>query len=193
MTWYKLRIGNFELRYTPLKIEIQDFPYCNKDGEILKRVVMPRTQEQKPYFLDSKGDKYDFAFRLIKGIARAKLDKTKEVKNFFEVDSNEVEDLLTEKVYIIDCPLLLEKLQKENTALKFAFSNGNGFKVYLAYVHTSKLYKDILFMSLGTAQKSKLIKEVINQMKNQKAQKLTEITILGINKATAEELLTIEV
>src|SRR3989304_2305881 len=92
MVFYKLRIGNYEVRYTPLSPE------------------------------------------------------TKEVTNFIEVKNNEVEDLLTEKVYVMDCPLLFEKLQKEKKALKFAFSNGNGFKVYLAYVHISNLYPDILFM-----------------------------------------------
>lgn len=189
MVWYKLRIGNYNLRYTPINAEIKEFPYCDKDGNILKKVIPQKSAEYKTYFIDSKGNRQETAFRLIKGKARAKLDKTKEVNNFIEVKNNEVEDLLTERFYVVDCPLLFEKLKKEKKALKFAFSNGNGFKVYLAYIHSSSLYPDILFMSLGQAQKSILIKEAIEQIQNQDAKRTTELIVMGVNKATTEELL----
>ena len=193
MVFYKLRIGNYELRYTPLKADIKEFSYCNKDGEILTKIIPPKTQEVKTYFVDSKGNKYDTAFRLIKGLPRAKLSKTKEVNNFVEVKSKEVEDLLTERFYFVDCPLLFDKLQSEKKALKFCFSNGNGYLVYLAYIHTSELYPDCLFMSCGRTQKSNLIKDIIGVIQNQKQVRVLETEVMGINRATAEELLEIEV
>jgi len=36
-TWYKLKIGKFEVRYTPLN-QSEDFPYCDINGNELKRV-----------------------------------------------------------------------------------------------------------------------------------------------------------
>ena len=189
MVFYKLKVGKFDLRYTPLKATTKEFPFCDKDGKELTKVIPPKTQENKTYFVDGEGNKHTQAFRLIKDKPMAKLSKTKEVNNFLEVDGGEIEDLLTEKVYVVDCPLLLEKLRAHKKAFKFAFTNGNGFKVLLAYVHTSKLYKDILFMSMGTAQKSTLIAEVVKQMDNQTATKEIELTIMGVNKAKVEDLI----
>lgn len=191
MVWYKLKIGNYEVKYTPLSAEIKEYPYCDKDGNIIKKVIPTKTEEQKTFYVDEKGNKHNIAFRLIKGKARAKLDKTKEINNFLEVKEIEVEDLLTEKFYICNSPLLLEKLKEEKKALKFAFTNGNGFKVFMGYLHTSKLYEDVLFMSLGQTQKSILIQNVLSQLENQKEKKSIEVVIMGVNKATTEELLEI--
>jgi hypothetical protein len=191
MVFYKLKIGNYEVRYTPISAEVKEYPYCDKEGNLLKKVIPFKPNEVKTYYIDNNGNKYETAFRLIKGVARAKLDKTKEVNNFIEVKNNEVEDLLTERQYIVDSPLLLEKLQKDKKAIKFAFSNGNGFKVYLAYIHTSNLYPDLLFMSLGQAQKSVLINKIVEQLKNKKTQDKTELIVMGVNKATTDELLEI--
>jgi hypothetical protein len=189
MVFYKLRVGNYEVRYTPLKLTAKDFPYCDSEGNILNKIELHTPRPKTEYVNLTTGEKHTEVFRLINGLARAKISKTKEVNNFLQVNKNEVEDLLIEKVYVVDSPLLLEKLQQEKKAFKFAFSNGNGFKVYLAYIHTSELYKNVLFMSLGQAQKSTLIKEVLEQIQNSKAQRETEMIISGVNKATCEELL----
>lgn len=191
MVFYKLKVGNYEIRYTPLKAEVREFPFCDKDGNLLKKVIPPKPAEMKTFFVDNAGNSHAVAFRLIKGQARAKLSKTKEVNNFIEVKNSEVEDLLTEKFYVCDCALLLEKLQKERKALKFGYTAGNGYKVYLAYLHTSELYPDLLFMSLGQAQKSKLITEIVGQMKNQEKKRIVEQVVMGVNKASVDELLEI--
>lgn len=189
MVWYKLKVGNFDLKYTPIKPAVKEFSFCDKDGKTLMKVIPPKKDEFKTYFVDEEGNKHTQAFRLINGVARAKLDKTKEVNKFLEVDKSEVEDLLTENFYVVNCPLLLEKLQKSKKALKFAFTNGRGFKVYLGYIHTSELYKDVLFMSLGRGQKSALIKEIVGELENQTAKQSIEVTIMGVDKAKAEDLI----
>lgn len=51
MVWYKLKIGNYEARYTPIKAEVKDFPYCDKDGNLLTKVIPPKTQSQKTFFI----------------------------------------------------------------------------------------------------------------------------------------------
>ncbi|HEY0090451.1 MAG TPA: hypothetical protein VGB37_16495 [Candidatus Lokiarchaeia archaeon] len=188
MVWYSLKIGNWSIRYTPLNPIIKEYPSCNKDGKLLKKVA---GRFESGYFIDEKGNKYDTAFKLINGKPYAKLQKTKETSNYKEVDINEVEDLLQERVYLAECNELLNELTNSEKSLKFGFTNGNGFKVYKAYIYPSKIYKGYLFMSLGTTQISEIIKE-INEVKKEK-KKLAEIDISlqGINRAKIEELITI--
>lgn len=189
MVWYNLRIGQYNLKYTPLKAEVKIFPYCDKDGNILKKVLP--TNKEKSYFIDDKENKHDTAFRLINDKPFSKLTKTKETDNFKEVDLKEVENLLIEKTYIVDSKFLLNDLKESNKALKFGFTNGNGFKVYLGYIHTSILYPNLLFMSLGISLKSDLIKD-IKELMNEK-NKAEEITLIinGIDKAKVEDLIQI--
>jgi len=187
MVWYNLQVGKYQIKYTPLKAETKEYPYCDKDGNPVKK-VMPVNKE-KSYFIDDKGTKTFNAFRLINGNPRAKLSKTKEVSVFKEVDKNEVEDLLIEKQYLVDCSYLLEDLKTTGKCLKFGFTNGNGYKVFKAYIHRSNLYKDLLFMSLGITQKSEIIQNLKEVMKN-KTEDL-QITIDGVDKAKVEDLIEI--
>jgi len=107
------------------------------------------------------------------------------------IEIKEVEDLLTESVYLVECDNLLNELNESGMALKFGFTNGNGYKVSKAYVYPSKIYKGYLFMSLGRTQISELIGE-IDSIKNdiKKAKQITA-TIQGINRASVEELIAI--
>lgn len=172
------------MKYTGIKPPIQIFPKCDENGKIIEE----KKEDKKPSsYMDRKFKGQ--IFRLINGKARAKLSRTKEIDNFLIVDSREIDDLLCERFYVVNCPLLLEKLKKEKKAWKFAFSFGNGFKVYLAYIHTSELYKDVLFMTMGTAQKSNLIKEIVEDIKSKEGVRTFEVDVMGVNRATPEELL----
>jgi predicted XRE-type DNA-binding protein len=186
MVWYKLKVGLFDLKYTPLKAETKEFPYCDKDGNILKKVINRGTS----HFIDDKGNKQVKSYRLIKGKAMDKLSKTKEVSKYIEVNNKEVEDLLAEKIYFVDCPLLFNELKESGKALKFAFTNGNGFKVFKAYIHLSKLYPNMLFMSLGLAQKSELLNSIKEQLSTQNKKQI-EISVSEVDKASVEDLLEI--
>lgn len=173
------------MKYTPLKAIIQNFPKCDKDGNLIKE-----DKDKKPTsYLERKLNR-EHTFRLINGKPKAKLDRTKEVKKFVNVEVEEVEDLLVEKEYVVNCPLLKEKIKKQKKAIKCAFSFGNGFKVYLAYIYLNKTY-NVLFMSMGNAFKSELIKEIVIDINNKASVKEYEVMISGVNKATAEELIEI--
>ena len=75
--------------------------------------------------------------------------------------------------------------------MKFAFTNGNGFKVFLAFVYVNPLYEDLLFMCLGNSKKSTLIKE-IKELQNQKDKmKSIDLSIQGVDKARVEDLIQI--
>lgn len=188
MVWYNLKIGSFTIKYTALNPIEKEYPYCNAEGKEVKKIS---GKFEKGYFVDSEGNKIDTAYRLINNKPYAKLTKTKEVNNYKEVELNEVEDLLQERVYLVESDSLLRELSESGKALKFGFTNGNGFKVYKAYIYPSKIYKGYLFMSLGTTQISELITE-IDEVKAQK-KKAEQITtsIQGINRASVEELIQI--
>jgi len=188
MVWYNLTIGTFNLKYTPLKPIEQSFPYCDENGNELKRKAKVKGEY---VFVDGKGNEHKSAFRLVNGKPMAKLTKTKEVSNYKEVESNEVDDLITEKQYVVECQALYNELRDNNKALKFGFTFGNGFKVYKAYIHTSNLYKNLLFMSVGTTQKSELIKGILQEQKQSKKLQQIDITIQGVDRAKVEDLIQI--
>jgi len=184
--WYNLKIGNWNLKYTPLNPIEKEYPLCDENGKLLERVS---GKIERGHFLNENKEKVAIAFRLINNKPYAKLSKTKEVNTYKEVELNEVEDLLQERVYLVDSDSLLNELKTTGKALKFGFTNGNGFKVYKAYLYPSKIYKGYLFMSLGTTQISELITE-ISEIKAQQ-NKLNELTlnISGINRAKVEDLI----
>jgi len=189
MVWYNLKVGNYNLKYTPLSPLAKEYSNCDKDGNELKKIS---GKFEKGYFLnETTQEKHDTSFKLINGKPYTKLSKTKEVEKFCEVDINEVEDLLQERVYLVEGNTLLNDLQSKGKALKFGFTNGNGFKVYKAYLYPSKIYKGFLFMSLGTTQISELVTEIAEIKKQE--DKLAEITlsITGLNQLKVEDLLTI--
>jgi len=188
MVWYSLKIGNWNLKYTPLNPVNKEYPFCDKDGKPLKKVA---GKFEKGYFIDEKENRHDIAFKLINGKPYIKLQKTKETSNYKEVNINEVEDLLQERVYLVECDALLQELVNSEMALKFGFTNGNGFKVYKAYVYPSKIYKGYLFMSLGTTQISEIIREINEVKKAKNKLEQIEVSIQGINRAKIEELITI--
>ena len=189
MVFYNLKVGSYELKYTPLKTTTTEYPYCDSEGNILKRVVEGKTNA---FYLNEKtGEKLPNAFRLIKDKPMAKLSKTKEVTNFKEVDVKEINDLIIEKEYLVFNDLLLRDLKQNNNCLKFGFTNGNGFKVFLAFVYVNPLYPELLFMALGNSKKSEIIKQ-IKELQNQKDKlKSVDISIQGINKAKVEDLIQI--
>jgi len=186
MVWYNLKIGNWNLKYTPLNPIEKEYPLCDENGKLLERVS---GKIDKGHYLNENKEKVNIAFRLINNKPYSKLSKTKEVNIYKEVELNEVEDLLQEKVYLVESSSLLNELITTGKALKFGFTNGNGFKVFKAYIYPSKIYKGYLFMSLGRTQISELITE-IDEIKEQQ-KKLSDITlsITGINQAKVEDLM----
>ena len=188
MVWYNLKVGSWNLKYTALNPIEKEYPYCDSEGKVLEKVT---GKFEKGYFLNSNGEKVDSAFRLINNKPYAKLQKTKEVTNYKEVDIKEVEDLLQERVYLIENDNLLEELKATGKALKFGFTNGNGFKVYKAYIYPSKLYSGYLFMSLGTTQISELIMAIDEVKAQKKEAEQISVTIQGVNRASVDELIAI--
>lgn len=188
MVFYNLTIGSFKIKYTPLNPRVIDFPYCDKDGNILKRVVEGKG---KAVFINEQtGERHEQAFKLIKDKPVSKLSKTKEVSKYKEVDLNEVYDLITEKEYYVESDILLQELKETGKAVKFGFTFGNGFKVYKAYVYVNPLY-NCLFMSVGTTQKSEVLQELREIQTQKKKSEEISLVVQGIERAKVEDLIEI--
>lgn len=185
MVWYNLKIGNWTARYTPINPKKEQFEDCDSDGNVLKRVSGTYT---KGHYENENGERFETAFKLIKGNPRAKFSKTKEVNSFKEVDLKECDELIIERQYLVECDGLLEELKTTGKALKFGFTAGNGFKVYFAYLKPSN-YDGFLEMVCGTTNKNEVILNLIEGI--QAKQKVKEITatIEGVERAKVEDLL----
>ena|SRR3989304_1273340 len=188
MVWYNLKVGSWALKLTPLNPIEKEYPYCDKDGNALKKVS---GKFEKGHFENDKGEVFDTAFRLIKDKPCAKLDKTKEVVKFLEFDKSEVADLLIEKQYLVEGDSLLRELNDSGKALKFAYTSGNGFKVYKAYLYPSEVYNGYMIMALGTTQISEIIRDIVDDKTKASKLKAIEMTISGVDKAKVEDLIEI--
>jgi len=147
----------------------------------------------KAIYENNKGEQVskEQVLRLINNKPLGKLSKTKEVKNYKEVDLKQKDDLIIEKSYLVCCDGLLNELETTGKALVFAYTSGNGYKVYKAFLYPSKLYKGFLLMDLATTQKSEVILGMIEGLKQQNKSKETEVILQGIETAKVEDLIEI--
>ena len=189
MVWYNLKIGNWACKITPINPTPREYQDVDKDGNPLKRV---KGEFTKGYFVNEETDeKHENAFKLINGTPRGKLSKTKEVSNYREVELKEVENVIVEKQYLVEGDLLLQELKESGKALKFAYTGGNGYKVYVGYLYPS-IYEGFLELACGTTLKSEVIKDIIdNKAQAKKLQKI-DTTIQGVDRATADELVCLD-
>jgi len=194
MVWFSIKIGDkYEAKYTPLNPIKKEYESCDKEGNILKKVS---GKFEKGHFINEKtGEIHDKAFKLIKGKASSGFTGKIAKLDVKEVKPSEVEDLLIEKEFLVDCPKLYDELIKENKSFISAGWFGNGYKAYKVYIEASKLYKGYCNMKCGTTSKSEIITDVIGELteSNRLKEKLAEVelTIQSVNKVNVEDLIQI--
>ena len=171
----EVNIGGYNAKITKVNgkplIEVSE-GYVDKDGNELIEEV---TGKRESVWKDGKGSIVEQKFKLVNGKVFNKFKLTKEIpkERIKEVDKTEAFDLLTENIYYVECEPLREKLLDEDKALKFHFSNGNGYKIYIAYVTT---FKDSMVMYLGIdtlsngletiskVKSSRVIKQIVEEV-----------------------------
>lgn len=189
MVWHDLRVGSWHCRITPLNPLEQEFEDVNEEGVKLKKIAGNYT---KGYFIDeATGQRYDKAYKKINGKVVDKLSKTQETSNYREVERAEADDLIVEHEYLVENDELLQELRDSGKALKFAYCNGNGYKVYMAYIVTSDLYAGLLFMKCGRTFKHTLITQISEVREQEKKLKEIELTTKRVDKAKVEDLISI--
>lgn len=162
MRYIEINIGGYQAKVTKVNgtplIEVSE-GYVDKNGnEIVEEVIGKRESVWK----NKDGQIVEERFKLVNGKPTAKFKLIKEVpkEKIRIVPKAEAYDLLTEAIYKVDCPLLYEKLLADDTAYKYLFSMGNGFKLYLTYLTTFGkdlvMYLGIDTLSNGLAQLDKV-------------------------------------
>lgn len=165
--------GTIEFQYFSIDKKRKEFPLCDINGNKIERVY---DQKAEYHYENDKGEKIDKqdTFRMINGKPSAKMDKTKSIQVQAVVSRNEAHDLLKEHYYqmVTDTPSaerLKKELDKNDQAVKFLFSNGNGYKAYQSYIYP---YHDLWIMIAGNGYLSEQLEtEIVYEPKETKKKK----------------------
>ena len=188
MVFYSLKVGKYDLKYSPFSDNDEQYPICDKDGEVLDYVKGTRTNGY--YVKPNTEEKVTQTFMLINGKAKEKFTRTKETNHFKIVEENECEDLVNPKQYIVECDNLLTELKATKKCLKFGISFGGFSKPYFAIISVNKLYNR-LEMNISKGFKSQQYADYSKQLEDKKAVEEITLTISGIDKVKIEELITL--
>jgi hypothetical protein len=151
MRWTELEIKNYGnvlvTSIQPKEIEVSD-EYYDEEGNELKEEVLSKRQA---VFKNQDGNIVERKYKKVKvndeWILLDKFVLTKGISKTEEVDKIKIFEVIPEKHYYAKNDVLLSVLQKDDKALKFRYSTGNGYKcVYDAYLTP---YNDRLIMILG--------------------------------------------
>jgi hypothetical protein len=194
MVWNKIQIGKFKVKYTSIEVPKKDYPYCDKDGNVLQKVS--GKFERGHYLNEETGEQHQKAYKLINGKAsKGFVGRIKNVENPIEISKDEVEDLIIEKEYLAENQELYNELESKGKAYKFGGWFGNGYKAYRVYVYPSKLYKGFCIMACGCGQKSEVIKDLVEELeedeKMKKKAKEFENELDNVNKVKVDELIQV--
>ena len=186
MVFFSIRVGNYNIKYSPFSDEDEQYPICDKEKTILEYVKGTRTNGY--YINPVSKEKVDKTFMLVNGEPKEKFEKTKETDKFRIVENQEANDLVNPKMYIVECDKLKEELRESGKSLKFGFSNGGKSKPYYAIVCFQPLF-NTLEMWISKAKKSEQYADYTNSLQDK--QKLREMTLMieGIDKAKVEDLI----
>jgi len=178
-----MKIGVFDVEIVGrLFQERKSYPLCDKDGNL----ITTESTKGKREYKNSEGTLISATYRLINGKAMAKFSKTRDIKRFEEVSKTEVFNLRTEEYFFCNCDSLKEHLKQKDTALKFIYTNGNGFKAYESYLF---VFQDELVMVCGFGQLS----DLLVKMKAKQSEKESNLIVEEVERANPEELMEIAV
>jgi len=186
MVFYSINVGNYNIKYSPFNSNDEQYPICDKDGEVLDYVKGTRTNGY--YVKPNTEEKVTKTFMLVNGKPKEKFERTKQTNHFKIVEETESEDLVNPKQYLCECNELLEELKASGKALKFGISFGGKSKPYYAIISVNKLYNR-LEMWISKGKKSEQYQEYLQTLDDQKAIQEITLSIDGIDKVKIEELI----
>lgn len=172
-----MKIGVFDVKVVKrLEEPRKEYPLCDKDGNELVSDFKPSARTLKT----KEGVVVTETYRLINGKPLAKFKKTDKVANFEEVSKVSAYDLRVEEYYFCECDALKKQLKEKDTALRFVYTNGNGYRAYISYLI---VYQDNLVMVCGFGSLTELC-ERVKANRSEKAE-----TEEQVERANPEELL----
>lgn len=155
MSWANIKIGSYKAKIRPLAIQLPKLVDCDKEGNEVKKIQLQRAEYKHIRVKDSKEiDKKD-VYKGYKGKVYRKMSKTTEIEKYEKIQISKARDLNVEKNYQVVCSKLQNDL-KDDEAIIFPYSNGNGYKAYQSVVYKEN---GNLIMGCGLGFKSELIKK----------------------------------
>src|SRR3990167_8973748 len=95
--WYELSLGDYRAKIAPLNVKRKTYEDVDKEGNKLKIVYIDESGKEtrfpKRAFKSESGTLVSKAYKTINGKVFDKFNRTKEVKNYIEVDDVEAYDL----------------------------------------------------------------------------------------------------
>jgi len=196
--YFKLKLGEWDLRITPLEADEPKYPACDDKKNVLKWIA---GKLQKGYFINEKtGQRFDKACKLVNGkVVTEFKSRMLEQKKYFEVADAEADDLIVKHTYLVEPSEIADKLysylSKNKKSLKFGYNAGKGWKGFRTYMFCSRLFKGCLEMTCGNGQKSQLIKAKIADAETEKAAKEAlkniNLNISNVNSVAVEDLIAL--
>jgi hypothetical protein len=186
MVFFSIRVGTYNIRYSPFSEDDETYPICDKDKNVLEYVK--GTNVRGYYVNPTTKEKVENTFMLVNGEPKDKFEKTKETDRFKIVENQEANDLVNPKMYLVECDRLKEELRTSGKSLKFGFSNGGKSKPYFAIICLNPIF-NTLEMWISKTKKSEQYTEYTNGLQDKA--KLKEMTLMidGIDKAKVEDLI----
>lgn len=189
VTENKLKIGNHEAIMIALRPKEREYESVDRSGN---KLIYVSGKVERGYHTDAEGNKVIDVCKLIGGKPIPKLLKTKEIKpeKVEMVPIHQVDNLITEKEYLIDCDSILQELnnEKSGSAYSFKYSTGNGHAVYRALVYPDKVFKGYARMKLGTTRVSEIISELEEVRANKEKLKSISLSLQELPKATVDDI-----
>jgi len=178
--------GTIEGQIWSIDKDRKEFENCDSNGLSVKKIV---EQKEVAHYENSEGKVVpkEQMVKLVNGKPASKLSKTKEISKYDLVSSTEAQDLLKEHYYqFVSSTPSAEKLRdfltQNDKALRFKYSNGNGYKAYDSYLY---VYHGVFVIALGYGLLSEQIEPeaiVVSREEKKKATKL-------VAEATIENLM----
>lgn len=173
----KFKINDYDIEVLG-KIEQarEEYPSCDEQGN---EVIVEKGEYKKAVYKNKEGVIISKVYKLIGGKPYEKFKKTDKVTACVEVPKTDVYDLIIECAYLCRNDELKEYLQKKDVALKFLYTNGNGYKAYYSYLC---VYQNRLIMYCGFGS-------MIQQITAIEKDKVKEVTKEVIERANPESVL----
>lgn len=149
----KIRIGTATFKQVNLKKERVKYPYCDSKGKLLE--IRTIKKGERAYVYQDTGKRYEGdVLALVNDKPVGKLTKTKEIYKHEVVEKLEHMDLMVELYYLMEASnnealKLYKNLVKQDKALSFIYSNGNGYKAYQTYLVPFGNERFIMFCGYG--------------------------------------------
>ena len=154
MVWYNLRIGSHIAKVKPLTLRMPKLNDVDENGKDVKKIQIAKSEYKWIRVSDNK--EVSKVYKSLNGKVLRKMTKTTEINKYEKIKKTKAMDLNIEKIYYVFCETLFSEL-KDTEAIQFYYSNGNGFKIYVAVIYKEKNY---LVMKCGLGWISEMIKKI---------------------------------